>query len=118
MPRFSSNRWWIFILTVVALNVVCLTSVPRSVVADTLRYGDWSPADDSGGGLGLPTPLGVGDPDQPSNTGLKYDQRGSLRSGNATLSSRPAGDSRVASNVWMIRLLVIQRVIRSYLYRY
>lgn len=117
MPRFSSNRWWTFILTIIALHVVSLSTAARSH-ADTFRYGDWSPTgiDQTGPG-GLPPPTGVGDPDEPVNTRVKYVQRG-IAGGGSVHVSRPAGDRRETSNVWMIRLLVMQRVLWSMLYRF
>ena len=115
MPRFSSNRWWTFILTI-ALLVVGLSTAATSY-ADRFRYGDWTTAGDVTG-PGNPPPGGVGDPDQPVNTRVKYMQRGSIGGGGSLQVSRAAGDRRVASNVWMIRLLVMQRLLRSTLYRF
>ena len=118
MPRFSSNRWWTFILTVVALHIVGLSFVGKSH-AETRRFSIWDPGiDQSGGGAGLPPPTGVGDPDQPVNTLLKYYQRGQLGAGGAVSMNRTAGDRRVVGDVWMIRLLVMERLLRSYLYRF
>ena len=117
MPRFSSNRWWTFILTIIALHVVSLSMAAKSG-ADTRRYGDWSTGNiDQTGGY-VPPPNGVGDPDQPVNTRLKYMQRGSIGGGGSLQVSRTAGDRRFTSNVWMIRLLVMQRLLRSTLYRF
>lgn len=117
MPRFSPNRWWTFILTIIALHVVGLTAASRSHAAP-FRYGDWTVGGDQTGPGYLPPPNGVGDPDQPVNTRVKYLQRGSIGGGGALQVSRTAGDRRVASNVWMIRLLVMQRLLRSMLYRF
>ena len=114
MPRFSSNRWWTFILTI-ALLVVGLSAAAKSN-ADPFRYGDWTAGDLTG--PGNPSPNGVGDPDQPVNTRVKYMQRGSIGGGGSLHVSRAAGDRRVAGNVWMIRLLVMQRLLRSMLYRF
>jgi len=119
MPRFSSNRWWTFILTIVALQLASLSLAAR-LSADPIRESDrytGGSVDGTGGG-GLPPPTGAGDPDQPVNTRLKVYQRGSLSWGGAELSSRSAGDRRVGSDVWMVRLLVMQRVFRSYWFRY
>jgi hypothetical protein len=118
MPRFRSNRWWTFILTIIALYVVSLSLAAKSS-ADPIRENAWVPGGvDGTSGGGLPPPTGVGDPDQPVNTRLKYYQRGSLGSGGTVLSSRPVGDRRVESNVWMLRLSVMERVLRSYWFRY
>jgi hypothetical protein len=118
MPRFSSNRWWTFILTIIALHVVSLSTVAKSK-ADPLRSGVWTPGgfDETGSG-GAPPPQGVGDPDQPVSTRLKYYQRGQLGAGGALHVSRTAGDRRVTGDVWMVRLLVMQRLLRSMLYRF
>jgi hypothetical protein len=118
MPRFSPNRWWTFILTTIALHVVSLSMAAKSG-ADPLRYGDWSIGniDQTGPGY-VPPPNGVGDPDQPVNTRVKYMQRGSIGGGGTLRGTQSAGDRRVASNVWMIRLLVMQRMLRSMLYRF
>jgi len=118
MPRFTSNRWLTFILTIIALHVVGLSLVAKSN-AEVRRYSIWVPgADDGSGGGGLPPPTGVGDPDQPVNTRLKYNARGSLGAGGAVTMNRTAGDRRVVDDVWMNRLLVIERLLRSYLYRF
>ena len=117
MPRFSSNRWWTFILTIIALHIVSLSTVAKSK-ADPIRYGVWTPGgfDETGGGA--PPPQGVGDPDEPVNTRLKYYQRGQLGAGGELHISRTAGDRRETGNVWMIRLLVMERLLRSMLYRF
>ncbi len=117
MPRFSSNRWLAFILTIIALHVVGLSLVAKSS-AETRRYSVWVPGSDDGTLGGLPPPAGVGDPDQPVNTRLKYSARGSLGGGGAVAMNRTAGDRRVVVGVWMNRLLVMERLLRSYLYRF
>lgn len=117
MPRFSSSRWWTFILTIVALHVVGLATAATSH-AVTFRMGDWSATGDQTGSGYVPPPQGVGDPDQPVNTRVKYIQRGSIGGGGSLQVSRTAGDRRVTSNVWMIRLLVMQRLLRSMPYRF
>ena len=114
MPRFSSNRWWTFILTI-ALLLVGLSTAAKSG-ADTRRYGDWTSGELTGPG-GAP-PVNVGDPDQPVNTRLKYMQRGSIGGGGSVQVTRTAGDRRFTSNVWMVRLLVMQRLLASMLYRF
>lgn len=112
MPRFNSNRWWIFILTIITLHVAVLSLASWSF-ADVIRESSWTPgADATLGGGGAPPPTGVGDPDQPVNTSLKYYQRQSVRSGG--LSVRAAGDRRIDGNVWMLRLSVMGRVLRIY----
>ena len=117
MPRFSSNRWWTFILTIIALLVVSLSMASKSG-ADTRRYGDWTAGNIDQLGIGAPPPNGVGDPDQPVNNRVKFIQRGSIGGGGSLQVSRTAGDRRVAGNVWMIRLLVMQRLLQSMLYRF
>lgn len=115
MPRFIKNRRWTFILTVIAFSLAVATfAVPVS--ADLSR--EYNPVDDVGnsgsGGVNIPQPYGAGDPDGPGATGLKYQQRGSVRTGDAYLSSRSAGDSRITRTVWMWRLSVLERVLRVY----
>ena len=115
MPRFKSNRWWIFILTIITLHVAILSLASWSF-ADVIRESSWTPDGTIGGGGGAPPPTGVGDPDQPVNTSLKYYQRQSLPSGG--LSVRAAGDRRIVGNVWMLRLSVMGRVLRIYGFHY
>ena len=119
MPRFKLNRWWISILTVIALFTITASFV-SSASADLVRESgrgddtDWG----AGGGGGAPPPQGAGDPDNPVPTSLKSQQRGSVRSEGAYLSSRSAGDSRIVGSVWMLRLSVMGRVLRGYWFRY
>lgn len=119
MPRFTMNRWWTSILTVIALSIVT-TSLATSASADLVRTGgrDSEFEDAGGSGGGAPPPTGAGDPDQPNPTSLKYQQRGSVRTEGAVLSSRSAGDSRIVGSVWMWRLSVMGRVLRSYWVRF
>jgi len=116
MARFIMNRRWTFILTVFAF-VLVLSTQASSASADPFR--EYNPIESLpgvgvGGGGGGPLPQGAGDPDNPTPSGLKYQQRGSVRTGDAHLSSRAAGDSRIAGTVWMWRLSVMERVLRAY----
>jgi hypothetical protein len=113
------NRWWTSILTVIAL-CLATTQLTSLASADMVREGgrDSEFEDIGGGGGGAPPPTGAGDPDQPQPTSLKYQQRGSVRAEGAYLTSRSAGDSRFMGSVWMWRLSVMGRVVRSYWVRY
>ena len=112
MPRFKANRWWTFILTTSALAVIS-TSFATPVHADLYRDTDRDGTIGDATG-GTPPPAGVGDPDQPVPSTLKRCQRGSLGSGEAALSKRSAGDSRIEGIVWMWRLSAMGRVLRAY----
>ena len=113
MPRFKMNRWLASILTIIAFALVS-TAFASQARADITRDGgrDGTIWDTTGGGA--PPPPGVGDPDQPVPSSLKLYQRGSVRSGGATLSGRTAGDSRIEGNVWMLRISVMRRVLQGY----
>ena len=117
MPRFKSNRWWNFILTfcfLVALSVATAPGARADVSRDEAGVGG-TIGDGSGSG-GMPPPNGVGDPDDPVPSSLKLSQRG-MDPRTGSLSIRVAGDDRVVGNVWMMRLLVMGRVLRIYLVR-
>jgi len=116
MPRFIKNRRWTFILTVFAFSLAVATYAP-SVSADPSR--EFNPIDDVGGfgsgGVGDPLPQGTGDPDSPTPSGrMQYQRRGTVRTGDAYLSNRAAGDSRIAGTVWMWRLSVMGRALQAY----
>ncbi len=114
MLRFIKNRRWTFILTLLALLVV---SSPIVSSANSYISRESTPIGDpgSGGSIGgLPPVPGAGDPDQPVPTSLKYQQRGTVRSGGGALSIRAAGDGRIEGSVWMWRLSVMNRALRAY----
>jgi hypothetical protein len=120
MPRFKLNRWWTPILTITALLAVSAAFVSSSH-ADPIRESNWYWNDPTLNG-GAPPPSGVGDPDQPTpSTSLKISQRQTMygaTSDRELLSYRTAGDSRFESNVWMMRLSVMARLMRSYWFRF
>lgn len=113
MPRFRPNRWWTFILTIIAFAVVSSAFISQAG-ADVFRDrgGDGTVGDVYGGGA--PPPTGAGDPDQPVPSSLKRSQRGQVRTEGAILSSRSVGDSRFEGAVWMWRLSAMGRVLRAY----
>lgn len=117
MPRFRMNRWWTFILTLCFLTTLSV-SMASVTFADVSRDDSRSTGDLSGGGSPVPGPIGVGDPDQPVNTALKKNQRESQLFGYGTSMERAAGDSQFVGNVWMWRLSVMGRVLRTYWVRY
>jgi len=116
MPRFTMNRRWTFILTVIALAIVTMTYV-AAVSADVIREGSGTGGAGDIGGGGTPISgggVGGGDPDQPVPNSLKYQQHGQLRSGGDLSLRTVAGDNRFEGNVWMWRLSVMGRVLQAY----
>ncbi len=115
MPRFNTNRWWTFILTLGVLMAACYVR-PVNSVADVIR-GELQPGIGiSDPGAGSPPPPGSGDPDVPVATSMKVWRGGSLGNGNAYLSMHAVGDSHYVgvSNVWMWRLSVLAQMMRVY----
>lgn len=114
MPRFISNRWWVFIL---ALCVTCSAPIAFTPSASASTYY----SGDVGGSPG--TPSGYGDPDAPSGSSAKAQQSGNWGYGVSespvtALSAGPAGDGHAAESVWMWRLQIILESFRSFYFRF
>jgi len=115
MPRFHSNRWWTFILTLGVLLAACQLHASKTHAA--VIRSENVPGIISDPGSGTPPPTGSGDPDVPVATSMKrWRGGGSLGSGNAYLAMRAAGDGHYVgvSNVWMWRLSVLAQAMRVY----
>lgn len=116
MPRFKSNRWWTFILTLAVLVAACCWR-PGNSFADIVR-GELQPGTGiTDPGSGAPPPVGVGDPDVPMGTSaLRKWRGGPMGNGNGTLSMHAVGDSHYVgvSSVWMWRLSMLAQVMRVY----
>lgn len=116
MHRFNTNRRWTFILTFFALTIVTVTYV-AAISADIIREGSRTGGTEEFGGGGTPgtgSGSGGGDPDQPVPNSLRLQQRGQLGPNGYLSSNRVAGDNRFEGNVWMLRLSVLERVMRAF----
>lgn len=112
MPRFSLNRRWTFILTVIAFATVLAWPSSNAYATGARGDGVENPGD---AGIGAPLPQGEGgDPDHPTPTGLRAQRRETIRTGGELLSTRTSGEGRVERTVWMMRLEVMRQLLRAY----
>lgn len=110
MARFVLSRRWSFILALGASLIWC-SAAHRPVAAQVPGGLIGDPQD--------PGPGGIGDPDMPSGPGKSVGRGKSIRGGNsANLGVRAGGDGSTARSVWMWRLRVVLRGLRSYTVRF
>jgi hypothetical protein len=116
MLRFSSNRWWVFILAL-ALFLVCgflaTAQAPRVANATAIIGEEPSDSPDPGGGS-------IGDPDVPITPGApkpgKAVSRGNLmQQGNALQGPVLEGERAMPSSasVWVMRLRLYLMGLRT-----
>ena len=106
MLRFEKNRWWTFVLAL-ALCLACTASQPAPVRA---------------GGVteiieGDPT-TGGGQPDQPIGPSKWQPGLGAAQWDGRVVQVRSVGDGRISTGVWVWRLQVIVRSLRSVYFRF
>ena len=114
MRRFTTNKWWIFILAL-ALGAAALTGSVR-----TARAEDSQPTD-GGDGSPNPTPLGAGDPDIPTAPGRGLGRGGIIhrQSDRVRISMGDRGVSGYQDIQWQLRIrIVVQQVFRTYFVRF
>jgi len=117
MLRFTSNRWWAFILAL-CLFTVCLFAL-------TAQMPSVCRANDSGPSYTTCTdpPAGYGDPDIPSGPGAGKGGRGVVTRGVSSLTERtfgvhPTGEGRPSSSVVVDRLRLFLLSLRSLYLRF
>jgi len=104
--RFEKNRWWTFVLAL-ALCLACTAS--QSGPARAGGPGEIIEGDPTTGG---------GQPDQPIGPGKQSPGWGAAQWDGRGVQMRSVGDGRISTGVWMWRLQVIVRSLRSVYFRF
>jgi len=106
MLRFEKNRWWTLVLAL-ALCLACTASQPGSARAGSGEIIEVDPTS------------GSGQPDQPTGPTKQKPGLGAAQwDGGAVHQVRSVGDGRITTGVWMWRLQVIVRSLRSVYFRF
>jgi hypothetical protein len=110
MPRFKSNRWWAFVLTLGLLLVSVVASHAQSRGPATSAFVTNGDSGNNGGSLNPPP---IGDPDNPTGTKSLY---GVGRMGPTLVPGSSVGDGRALGRGWTMWLGTLLQITRLRLF--